>query len=89
MDTKSSLRSRILEYLRGHGDKSGVVFGIADAHANIMKELYPSEERTSPRHFSERALLDEALDELIAEGFIEKRENGRYFLTEKGEATHH
>ena len=89
MDTKSSVRSRILEYLRERGDKAGVVFGIADAHANIMKELYPSEEGISPRHFSGRALLDEALDELIAEGFVEKRENGRYFLTEKGRSAVH
>jgi ribosomal protein S19E (S16A) len=86
MATSEQLREKILSYLAktGQGMGSGPIFSIKDAHANIMKELYPSEEGLSPRTFSNRALFDEALDQLLAEGFVEKREDGRYFLTEKG-----
>jgi hypothetical protein len=86
MDTREQLHEKILDYLatRGAGVGSGPVFGVKDFHANAMKDLYPSEEGHPQRTFSQRALLDEAMDELVAEGFVEKKENGRYFLTEKG-----
>jgi hypothetical protein len=86
MEDRERLRNRILEYLRLQEANADATtrFGIADFHANAMKALFPSEEGTPQRTFSPRALMDEALDELAAEGFVEVRENGRYFLTEKG-----
>jgi hypothetical protein len=87
MDTREELHEKILDYLatRGGAVGSGPVFGIKDFHANVMKDLYPSEEGIPQRTFSRRAMIDEAMDELIAEGFVEKKEDGRYFLTEKGQ----
>jgi hypothetical protein len=85
--TSDQLRERILAHLRGHaGDVPA--FGLADFHAEVMKDAFPSEKGTPQRTFSKRALYDEALDELIEEGFIERREGGRLFLTEKGRAPH-
>lgn len=86
MDAREQLHEKILDYLatRGAGVGSGPVFGIQDFHSNAMKDLFPSEEGRPQRMISKRAVLDEALDELIAEGFVERREDGRYFLTEKG-----
>jgi hypothetical protein len=84
MDRLEQLHEKILDYLATRGAGAGPVFGIKDFHANVMKELYPSEEGSPQRTFSRRAMIDEAMDELLAEGFVEKRENGRYFLTEKG-----
>jgi hypothetical protein len=79
------LRERILQHLSSHaGDVP--TFGLADFHAEVMKDAFPSEKGTPQRTFSKRALYDEALDELVEEGFVEKREGGRLFLTEKGRA---
>jgi hypothetical protein len=84
MDPSSErLRERILEHLSRHaGDIPA--FGLADFHAEVMKDAFPSEKGTPQRTFSKRALYDEALDELVEEGFVEQREGGRLFLTEKG-----
>jgi hypothetical protein len=86
MDTRAQARRKILDYLGSPGPRpeSPPVFSVADFHANVMKDLYPSEEGHPQRTFSQRALVDEAIDELLAEGFMEVRDNGRYFLTEKG-----
>jgi hypothetical protein len=86
MDTRDPLHEKILDYIatRGAAEGSGPVFGVKDFHANVMKDLFPSEEGIPQRAFSQRALIDEAMDELLAEGFVEKKDNGRYFLTEKG-----
>jgi hypothetical protein len=86
MDTRAQARRKILDYLGSHGQRPepAPVFSVADFHANVMKDLYPSEEGHPQRTFSQRALVDEAIDELLAEGFMEVRDNGRYFLTEKG-----
>jgi hypothetical protein len=79
MDPREELHEKILDYLA-----SGPVFSVKDFHANAMKDLFPSEEGIPQRTLSKRALIDEAMDELLAEGFVEKKDNGRYFLTEKG-----
>jgi hypothetical protein len=86
MSIKDDVRRKILEHMRVSGLELGHYFGLADAHANVMKELFPSEEGIPQRTFSPRALFDEALDELVAEGFVEKRIDGRYYLTERGRA---
>jgi hypothetical protein len=85
--SREELQEHILQFLRTRDTPP--VHGLADFHAEVMKEAFPSEEGTSQRMFSKRKLFDEALDELVAEGFVERREQGRYFLTEKGRATRH
>jgi tyrosyl-tRNA synthetase len=85
--SREQLQERILDYLATRDTPP--IHGLADFHAEVMKDAFPSEKGIPQRTFSKRALFDEALDELIAEGFVEKRENGRYFLTQKGEAMRH
>jgi hypothetical protein len=85
--SREQLQERILQYLSTRDTPP--VHGLADFHAEVMKQAFPSEKGTSQRMFSRRALFDEALDELIAEGFVEKREDGRYFLTERGRSLAH
>jgi hypothetical protein len=80
--SREALRQKILDYLVTH--ETPAIHGLADFHAEVMKGAFPSEKGTPQRMFSKRALFDEALDELVAEGFVEKREQGRYFLTDKG-----
>jgi hypothetical protein len=86
--SREDLQQKILDYLEAR-DLPPPIHGLVDFHAEVMKDAFPSEKGIPQRTFSKRALFDEALDELVAEGFIEKREDGRYFLTEKGRATRH
>ena len=81
--TREDLQQKILDYL-SQRTLPPPQHGIADFHAEVMKSAFPSEKGISQRTFSKRALFDEALDELIAEGFVETREGGRYYITEKG-----
>jgi hypothetical protein len=86
--SRQQLQEKILDYLATR-DLPPPIHGLADFHAEVMKDAFPSEKGIPQRTFSKRALFDEALDELIAEGFVEKREDGRYFLTEKGQGAAH
>jgi hypothetical protein len=82
---RERLENEILDYLARARGRDHPVFGIADFHSETMGSLFPSEEGRSQRAFSNRALYDEALDELLDAGYVERREGGRLFLTEKGQ----
>jgi hypothetical protein len=74
---RSEWRRSILDYLRARAGKPDAPFGVSDIQ--YFNELQPA-----PRAPAKAALIDDALEELATEGFIERHGDGSYTLTPKG-----
>ena len=80
---RSELRRSLLDYLRAReGDRAPI--SAASFRLYTAGEVQPA-----PTAVAEHALIEDALEELATEGFIEKDTSGGYALTPKGrEDTH-
>jgi hypothetical protein len=75
---RSELRRSLLDYLKARAGER------APLSASDFR-LYPEGEvQPAPTAVSRHALIEDALEELATEGFIQKDAGGGYCLTQKG-----